>query len=96
MDLATEIAGWIRAQGKPFIWAADWNMEVDQAREIGLEAGLQATFVVPDCELTCLVGGRVIDYFLISSVLEPYFEVELDHDSPWWPHKGLKAKLAIE
>eukprot|EP00973_Karenia_brevis_P060911 8471383-Karenia_brevis.AAC.1 len=71
-------------------------MEPQQAKEMGLEVGLKATFVVPDCEFTCIVGQRTLDFFLVSDVLAPHFEVEVDRDSPWWPHKGLKATVKLE
>eukprot|EP00959_Pyramimonas_sp_CCMP1952_P396218 8301885-Pyramimonas_sp.AAC.1 len=48
MQMLEEMVSNIQATGVPFILRADWNMEVSEIRESGIEDYLDARIVFPE------------------------------------------------
>ena len=93
----TEIAGIIKAVGRPFVVSGDFNGEASELQACGFLAGLHASILLPACDFTCALGeGRTLSYVVGSTVLLPTLQCWIDLSSPWRPHVGLHIAFDFE
>ena len=82
----------------PMLLMGDWQNTPEQMRESPWPQRLGVKIVAPDVPFTCKQGkGRVIDYFMVSSVLESSARNPRAWTNvPWGPHLGISLELAVE
>ena len=84
-----------RAGAVPFLWAADFNADMD---EVMADPGMQlldAIALEPDGgEVSCHQGrGALIDFVIVSRAVAPYVRATFVNDAPWAPHSGISIKV---
>ena len=93
-----QISEFLKLITVPFIVMADWNMEPSELLSVAWPSFAKGQIVTPKgATFTCSKGkGRLLDYAVVSNPLVPYFSLELDLESPWKPHIGLKGTVGFE
>ena len=98
VSMLTDILGWVKAAGLPWIIVADWNMTPQDLIGSGMLGSLAAEIVTPaDCEATCSAGtGRLLDFAVVSEVLAGSVMLGVDLVIPTKPHVGLSLAVRLE
>ncbi len=90
--ILSEVAGYVRGMGLPFLILGDFNAEICDLLPLGLHTYLGGEWRTPRGEVPG--GHRAIDLALISQTLSACIAVEWDREGPWAsPHSGFTVHL---
>ena len=80
-----------------FCWTlvGDWNQRPEDMASSGFPSFVHGAIVSIN-ECTCRQGkGSIIDYVIVHRGLETAVKMELDEESPWSPHLGIRIVLDV-
>lgn len=76
------------------LFAGEFSMEPSELVDSGWPAPVGSAVVAPEgAPLTCIVGGREIDYFVVSHRARTFIQGTDTRAVPWGPHVGVTLVL---
>ena len=73
----------------------DWNQRPEDMASSGFPSFVHGAIISPS-ESTCRQGeGSIIDYAIVHRGMETAVKMELDEESPWSPHLGIRIVLDV-
>ena len=99
LEVLQQLAMLVSLTRHPVVIAADWQATPIELGDTGWMARLGLAPIVPESiDTTCSVGGRLIDFFVVShELVGAVVSVEAIPEVPWGPHWAaqLKTKAAL-
>ena len=95
LEVLQQLAMLISLTRHPVVIAADWQATPTELGDTGWMARLGLAPVIPEnTDTTCSVGGRLIDFFVVShELLGAVVSVEAIPEVPWGPHWAVQLKM---
>ena len=95
LEVLQQLAMLVSLTRHPVVIAADWQATPVELGDTGWMARLGLAPVIPEnTDTTCSVGGRLIDFFVVShELLGAVVSVEAIPEVPWGPHWAVQLKI---
>ena len=95
LEVLQQLAMLVSLTRHPVVIAADWQATPTELGDTGWMARLGLAPVIPEnTDTTCSIGGRLIDFFVVShELLGAVVSVEAIPEVPWGPHWAVQLKM---